>query len=639
MYMHLSFELWLEEIMELTKSQERRLSFVASLLSLNPNDPTDRIKALRHLNLDEEACFHGFQYSQGFLELFVFLDEMTPLEKVVCNLAQDLKQMQIAVFRTSDPENSFFMSLREEADPWAILDERTAEDEDEDAPASRPYTNTLEITVLRTRYSRDITDSEMERTLKDLRRKLNLWKIDVRAKLEIVAEHDDLTRDFRSADDKLEIEMDAAPLHMASDRGELFIGFCPIRTIFDYHVNLGKRLKTKHNMAIVSSNIRTYLGNLTHTNAALIDAFQEMERSGDCTDFPFLHNGMTLTGDDLRLKDRDGKKILQIERPKIINGAQSLFTYEQYAKKSKKPINPQVLVKVVVPYAGSDSFLRQVTMANNRQNPVFSYHLRAADDLQFFIWQRYQEEGFTYVYKDGVRLKARTRKLEVRMRPELAKTLFMMDAKISESKSSDCIFDKESLYQRCFGAFLRVSPQKEKDFVRKTIAYTKAWQLLTRLPIKIRNVVPGQGVSIEANEDNPLTKITWNGRLEDKFVFRSAIRDLVVALALRHWLIFGDPIQDFLYLVDNELDFNNSILRYASKIYSEHLKTILVSEFKDNKDYYDTITTIDKDSGESVERRLWKGFGNTPTYEKVLSMLVKKDPSWAKCRGGIEVFI
>ncbi|HOG69091.1 MAG TPA: hypothetical protein PK366_06925 [Fibrobacteraceae bacterium] len=94
--------------MELTKSQERRLSFVASLLSLNPNDPTDRIKALRHLNLDEEGCFHGFQYSQGFLELFIFLDEMTPLEKVVCNLNQDLKQLQIAVFRTSDPENPFF---------------------------------------------------------------------------------------------------------------------------------------------------------------------------------------------------------------------------------------------------------------------------------------------------------------------------------------------------------------------------------------------------------------------------------------------------------------------------------------------------------------------------------------------------
>ena len=408
--------------MELTKSQERRLAFVASLLSLNPNDPTDRIKALRHLNLDENGCFHGFQYSQGFMEFFIFLDEDTPLEKVVAHLNSDLKQLQIAVFRTSDPPNPFFMSLREEADPWAvnkISDDE--EEEDSDSPASRPYMETLEITVLRTRATRDITDSELERTLKDMRRKLGIWKNEVKAKLEIIAEHDDLTRDFRSADDKLEIVMDSDPLHLTSDHGELFLGFCPIRTIFDYHVNLGKRLKTKHNMAIVSSNIRTYLGNLTHTNAALIDAFQTMERNDDqnvnVDDFPFLHNGMTLTGDDLRLKERDGKKVLYIERPKIINGAQSLFTYEQYAKKSKKPVNPQVLVKVVVPYPGADNFLNQVTMANNRQNPVFSYHLRAADDLQFFIWQRYLEEGFTYVYMDGVRLKARTRKLEVRMRP------------------------------------------------------------------------------------------------------------------------------------------------------------------------------------------------------------------------------
>ncbi|MEE0877422.1 MAG: hypothetical protein UIH18_08990 [Fibrobacteraceae bacterium] len=179
-------------------------------------------------------------------------------------------------------------------------------------------TETLEITVLRTRASRDITDSELERTLKDMRRKLKIWKDDVQAKLEIIAEHDDLTKDLRSADDKLEIQMVENPLHMVSDHGELFLGFCPIRTIYDYHMNLGKRLKTKHNMAIVSSNIRTYLGNLTHTNAALIDAFQEMEKEGDSSDFPFFHNGMTLTGDDLRLKDRDGRKVLQIERPKII---------------------------------------------------------------------------------------------------------------------------------------------------------------------------------------------------------------------------------------------------------------------------------------------------------------------------------
>ena len=74
--------------MELTKSQERRLAFVASLLSLNPNDPTDRIKALRHLNLDEDGCFHGFQYSQGFLEFFIFLDENAILRFPITHMDQ-----------------------------------------------------------------------------------------------------------------------------------------------------------------------------------------------------------------------------------------------------------------------------------------------------------------------------------------------------------------------------------------------------------------------------------------------------------------------------------------------------------------------------------------------------------------------
>ena len=112
-----------------------------------------------------------------------------------------------------------------------------------------------------------------------------------------------------------------------------------------------------------------------------------------------------------------------------------------------------------------------------------------------------------------------------------------------------------------------------------------------------------------------------------------------MALALKHWLIYGDPIQDFEWLVENELNFNDSILKYASKIYTEDLKGILISEFKDNPAYYDTITTIDKDSGESVERRLWKGFANTATYDKMMDLLCKKNRTWEKCRGGIEVFL
>lgn len=40
-----------------------------------------------------------------------------------------------------------------------------------------------------------------------------------------------------------------------------------------------------------------------------------------------------------------------------------------------------------------------------------------------------------------------------------------------------------------------------------------------------------------------------------------------------------------------------------------------------------------------MERRLWKGFSNTATYEKMLDLLCKKNKQWEKCREGIEAFI
>ena len=623
--------------MELSKPQERRLVFLAHLLSLDPGDATDRKRALRYLN-QSEGCFHGFQYSHGSLELFVFIDEASSLESVLHHLPADLKSLQAAILRTSDPANPFFLSIRENAEPWKVLDPDSAEAEDDsDAqPAHRPYMETLDVTVLRTRASKDLTDYEIERSIRDLRRRLARWKEEIHADIDIFVEQDELGRDDFKSDDRLKLPLQNAPLHTKSAHGELFVGFTPLQEIYRYHVQLGKRHKSKHNMVIVSSNIRNYLGSATHTNSSLIDAFQAMETAGNCDDFPFLHNGMTLTGDDLKVQQRDGAWYLLIDRPKIINGAQSLFTYEQYVKKSVHPVEPQVLVKVVVPYAGAGSFVRQVTMANNRQNPVFSHHLRAADDLQFYIWQKLQEEGFTYVYKDGVRLKARTRKLELRMRPELSRTLLMLDARLGESRASDCVFDQETLYQRCFGAFLRQPANREQDFVRLAIVYTKAWQLLGRLPLKIRTVVPGKGTRIEANEDNPLTRITWNGRLEDKFSFRSAVRDVAIALTLRHWLRFGNPLADFTKLVQNELEFNESVVRYAQKTCSETLKQVLIAEYKDNKAFFDTIDVIDNDTGETVERRLWKGFGANAVYAELLDKLAKRDSAWARCKGGLD---
>jgi len=126
---------------------------------------------------------------------------------------------------------------------------------------------------------------------------------------------------------------------------------------------------------------------------------------------------------------------------------------------------------------------------------------------------------------------------------------------------------------------------------------------------------PGQGTRIEPNKDNPLNLISWHGsKLEDKFAFRSAIREVTIALALRYWLHYGRPFRDFQTLQDNENEFNNSITKFVKKILEGQLSKVIVAEYKDNPKFFDTLKVIDNETGETVERRVWKG---SPTQRSI----------------------
>ncbi|MCL2206930.1 MAG: AIPR family protein, partial [Fibromonadales bacterium] len=363
--------------MEFNKAFDRRLDFIAKYRSLDKRVPLEKKKALHYLN-QQKGCFHAFQYTNKILELFIFLDEENSIETSLSYLSSDLKNIGDVLLRTANPTNPFFLAIREEVPTWhvaSVLDTDTDDIDDFEDDCEQK----LEITVMRTDAGKDITDYEMRRTLKDLKKRLKSWREELHIIADISAEFGDMD-DNEAEDAVLRLSLENAPLRIKSKRGELFVGFVPIMEIYNYHLELGRRHKAKHNMMIVSSNIRTYLGSQTYTNASLLDAFLGMRKNGTLEEFPFLHNGMTLTGDNLRPEQIGGRWYLSIDHPKIINGAQSLFTYEQYASREDEPVNPLVLVKVVIPYPSeneeheSGNFVRLVTMANNRQNPVFSYH-------------------------------------------------------------------------------------------------------------------------------------------------------------------------------------------------------------------------------------------------------------------------
>jgi len=131
--------------------------------------------------------------------------------------------------------------------------------------------------------------------------------------------------------------------------------------------------------------------------------------------------------------------------------------------------------------------------------------------------------------------------------------------------------------------------------------------------------------------------VSWyGGKLEDKFAFRSAIREVTIALTLRYWLHYGRPFRDFQTLQDNENEFNSSIIRFVKKILDGALSKVIVTEYKDNPKYFDVLRVIDNETGETVERRVWKGFTNTDVYNHLLNIMSKNERTWEKCNGGLD---
>ena len=98
--------------------------------------------------------------------------------------------------------------------------------------------------------------------------------------------------------------------------------------------------------------------------------------------FPFYHTGVTIAASASSTNDQS----LKLEAPSIINGCQTIAIANDYLKKLERQKNDaaiglfrqiKVVAKVVIGTTTDE--LREITNANNRQNPI--------DDWQLF-WQR-----------------------------------------------------------------------------------------------------------------------------------------------------------------------------------------------------------------------------------------------------------
>jgi AIPR protein len=178
--------------------------------------------------------------------------------------------------------------------------------------------------------------------------------------------------------------------------------------------------------------------------------------------FCFMHNGVTMYAQ--RLIGKNGQ--YEIVEPRILNGAQTVATVAQFAEKSaenpKFKINAhalrdaKVLCKIVA--SAEDDFIRDVTVATNRQNPVHPANLRANDYVQLQIGDWLSDKTFLYerqensaAWQDPDELAEKGIGVDrVILMKRLGETFAVTDGKLERTRNMNELFDSDQQYVETF---------------------------------------------------------------------------------------------------------------------------------------------------------------------------------------------
>jgi hypothetical protein len=187
-----------------------------------------------------------------------------------------------------------------------------------------------------------------------------------------------------------EYELDVSDsIHYTGDHNEsMTVCFLKLTQLYNILYDMGNRLFDR--------NIRYGLGGTKSANRAIKESLKSvMELKQSPKDFLFNHNGITISATDVVDLNDDKIKIVE---PRILNGAQTLSTYKEfrdnnfdndsYKKNLSKLDEINVLCKII--HSDFSEFIVNVTINNNRQNPVEPWALHANDLIQLHLVEIFQ---------------------------------------------------------------------------------------------------------------------------------------------------------------------------------------------------------------------------------------------------------
>jgi len=250
----------------------------------------------------------------------------------------------------------------------------------------------------------------------------------------------------------------ASPIVRTTTTGEqLMIGLIKLIDLRKMYKDMGMRLFEK--------NIRAGLSSENSPNRSIRQSLTRIVlQNADPHDyFVFNHNGVTISAENVEFMD--GCCIFT--EPRILNGAQTITSIDKFivdnesnhllVEKSDVLESIEVLAKVVL--SKDSNFIVNVTICNNRQNPVEPWNLRASDIIQLDFADKFREELGIYYERQENAFDAMTdddleemgidqyRAIEIK---RLAQTFLVTQGEIDKVSRLREVFENETIYYNTF---------------------------------------------------------------------------------------------------------------------------------------------------------------------------------------------
>jgi hypothetical protein len=243
----------------------------------------------------------------------------------------------------------------------------------------------------------------------------------------------------------------------------MYVGFARLVDLAGMYRDMGQRFFER--------NIRYGLGTSEFVNRSISRSLKSivLEDKESPSVFAFNHNGITLYAEKI---DRvDGCH--NITAPRLLNGAQTITTFTEFLDKNKDNkrlaerhaalSELRVMCKVIT--EAPQDFVVNVTINNNRQNPVEPWNLHANDLIQLELHDKFrddlgiyyerQENAFQNLSYEEMEDEGITEEGKAIQLLKLAQTFLVSDGNIAAVAHMRRVFEDDASYDLVFNGSRR----------------------------------------------------------------------------------------------------------------------------------------------------------------------------------------